>query len=561
MIGAPVGEQALDTMAVDQAFFESTGTKELDPLSRPLFVHTLLALKTVVSAYITAEDPLRFGRDLRCVVASYGLPRREMRFTVIAWPSAELPIEAPSPAVTLLVADESTVVAESLPAPLASALSDPAGGDLSVQGGQRAEAALRAMSFSATPRIVMLARVAPSYQGLRDGWTASEDNGRTTVGNALMPMPHTDWQFAETQTPGLVGQPPVTLRDRVLTLHASPALGWPTAQRTKDFAQAHAHLGNEEVRRNESLSWAGRVRSLSWSANAWELPDNELPLHKREEMEEGAFIAMGQRTALRRRAAFMFCSPPDRLTVLAPPRARAPTPQALAAAFAHSRNSDEMGRSKLAPLLPGQVQITVTGQRPGTMLTQHESILLTWRHSPFDPEFARFGRPAARGPLIARQLRAPRSSALLEETDLGLRRKTFIASDEIEGGSLKPFKLVKGPALVVRYYLAPKQGKSQGDPNSVTLSVDSPQLGWLSNTWDGIIRLIATVPDDLPAHIGLAHIGLIPYQKDADDVPPPFVTLQVADTVVQFAWMTWGPTPINTGGPGAAPNERRLLVE
>lgn len=559
-IATPAAAHAPDTMAVDQAFFESIDTKEPDPLSQPLFVHTLLALKTVVGAYIKAKDPRQFGRDLCCVAASHGLPRREVRFTVIAWPRVEIPIETQSSAVSLLVADESTVVAESLPVLLAAALSESASNELGVQGGQRADAALRALSFSATPRIVMLARVDPSYLQLRDGGSVSEVNGRTTVGNALMPMPHSDWQFVEIQAPGLVGKPPVTLRDRALTLHASPALGWPTAQRMQDFAQAHAHLGDEEIKRNESRSWAGRVRSLAWSAYAWELPDNGLPLQQREEMEEGAFIAMGQRTALRRRAAFMFCSPPDRLAVLAPPRARAPTPQALAAAFAHSRNPDEKGRSKLAPLLPGQVEITVTGQRPGAMFTQHEGILLTWRHQPFDPEFARFGRPAARGPLIARQLRAPRSSALPEDTDLDLRRKTFVASDEIEGGGLKPFKLIKGPAVVVRYILAPKPGESQSVPGSVTLSVDSPQHGWLSNAWDGKVRLIATVPAGLQAHIGLARIGLIPPKKVVE-VPPPCVNLQVADVVVQFAHMTWSNTFEDTGTLCTAPDDRRLFIE
>ncbi len=567
MIGTPAGEDAAATMAVDQALLESA-SEPANPLARPLFPRTLLALATVAQAFAKTLDARRFGQALRCVAPSHDLPRREIRFTVSAWPREGAPIEIPEPAVTLLVADEEAVAAETLPAALSTALSDPASDELSVQGPQRADAALRAFGLSAAPRVVMLARVDASYLTIYDAKPASDNDAeRTAIGDALMPLPHVDWEFAEIAVPGLVGQPSIVLRERTVTIHASPALGWPNEKRTDELARAHARLGAEEVCRSDR-AWAGRARSLAWSAQAWG-PADTTPPHQQalHEMDEAAFIALGQRTAFRRRAAKNFRSPPDRLAVLAPPRARAPTPDSLTAAFEQARVprgaivSDE---SRLAPLLPGQIEITTTGQRPGTMMTQHEGVLLTWRHNAFDPEFARFGRPAARGPLVARQLRAPRSSTLPDDKALALRRRTFIAADETypHSGKLKPFKLVNGPAVVARFDRTSDAGDGEHNPRSVTLKLDAPAFGWLSSAWDGRIRLVAKVPgDDMPARLALARIGLLPPNKNAPMDHPPHVTLQVANTAARFQAMAWGETIDEKGDPAGAGDAKRLLVE
>jgi hypothetical protein len=124
-------------MAVDQAFLESAHEPS-NPLVQPLFPRTLLALATVAKAFAETSDPRRFGQALRCVAPSHDLPRREIRFTVSAWPRDGAPVETPQPAVSLLVADEDSVAAEILPAALAAALSDPASNSLSMQGRSRA---------------------------------------------------------------------------------------------------------------------------------------------------------------------------------------------------------------------------------------------------------------------------------------------------------------------------------------------------------------------------------------------------------------------------------------
>ena len=545
-ITGAAGAESDATMAVDQAFLESA-SEPANPLAAPLFPRTLLALRTVVAAFVRSTDTGRFGRSMRCVAPSQDVPHRETRFTVSAWPRDAVPEQAPLPAVTLLVADERRVSAEILPAALAATLSDPASNALEVQGARRAEAATRAFSLSAAPRVVMLARVDASYLTIREKRFAEPGAERSTIVEPSVPFPHVDWTFAKAASPGLVGQPSAMLRDRSVTIYASPALGWPNAARSGDLARTQARLGDEEVRRNTDRAWAGRVRSLSWPAYAFGL-DPHTPEEKRtrEEALDAAFIAMGQRAAFRRRAARNLRSPPDRLAVLAPPRARAPTVEALMQAFDNARvpAADQSGANKprptrLAPLLPGQVEVTTTGQRPGAMMTQHEGVLLTWQDTPFDPDFARFGRPAARGPLIARQLRAPRSSRLPDDQELEVRRRTFVAGDERDApNKLKLFRLIKGPAVVVRFDRLPDTDPWQ-NPRSVTLTVGAPALGWLSSGWNGAMRLIATVPGDIPARVALARIGLLPRKPDNAMDHRPHATLQVGDAVVRFEKLGW----------------------
>jgi len=568
IVGASQPDSAAATMAVDQAFLESASALD-NQLESPLFPRTLLALRTVAEAFAHAPDAGRFGRAVRCVAPSQDVPHRETRFTVSVWP-IEATLEQAPPAVTLLVADERQVAAEILPIALAATLSDPASNALAPQGAQRAEAALRAFSLSAAPRVVMLARVDTSYLAIHDKPPAANPTAeRTTIVEATAPLPHVDWTFAEPASPGLIGQPSIALRDRDVTIYASSALGWPNERRNWELAQMHARLGDEEVRRNTERAWAGRVRSLSWPAHAFGLDASTLDAAREiEEVANAAFITMGQRVAFRRRAAKNLRSPPDRLGVLAPPRARAPTIDALKAAFGEARipaavTTPAKDRSRLAPILPGQVEVITTGQRPGAMLTQHEGILLTWQGKPFDPVFARFGVPAARGPVIARQLRAPRSSKLPDDAELELRRQTFIAGDERHPATDKPklFKLIKGAAVVARFFRLLDANDHALNPRSVTLTVGTPALGWLSSAWNGRIRLVATVPGGIPARVALARIGLLPPAQNGTMSHLPHVALRVGSAVIRFERMIWGETIDAQDHPTGDPNAKHLLLD
>lgn len=563
---AAVAGSGLRAVAADQAFLDSAGPPA-NPLAAPLFPRTLLTLREVAAGFARAGYGRGFGRAMRCIVPGQDIPHREIRFTVSAWPRDAVPEEVPAPAVTFLVADEEGVEAEIMPPALAASLADPESDALDIQGAERAEAELRASSLSAAPRIVMLARVDASYLTIRDKRPASTPAGaemeRTSTVDVMSIFPHVDWTYATAAGPGLAGQPAIVLRDRSVTIYASPALGWPAETRSGDLAAMQARLGDEEARRNPDRAWAGRARSLSWPARAWGLdPGTQVDARLREEVERAAFIAMGQRPAFRRRATVNLRSPPDRLAVLAPPRARAPTVGALCRALGEfripsldpTRPEDE---SRLAPVLPGQVEVTVTGQRPGAMIIQHEGVLLTRQGEPFDPDFDRFGRPAARGPLIARQLRAPRSSRLPDDQGLDIRRRTFVAGDERDAGALKLIKLFKGPAMIARFD-RPADGLN---PRSVSLAFGSPALGYLNTAWDGRIRLVARVPGDIPARVALAWIGLLPPGQGNVIDPAPYATLQVGTAIATFQRLIWGESIDSQDQPTGVLDARQLVLD
>jgi hypothetical protein len=558
------GGKARTNVAVDQSMLVPK-TLAVPPLSRPLFPRTLLALNAVAKAYgkaLSSNPASSFVRRISCVTArevsleGVRAPG-EVRFTVTVWPANAPPLDPPAPAVTLIVTDAVSVYNEILPAALAAKLVDSTDNQVVLDGKQRADAAMRAFGLSANPRVLVLASVDSSYMTIHDPNSSSR-----------IPPPHVSWLVTTPAQPLMMEQRPHVLRRLADTIYASPALGWPLVPRADETAKAHASLGEEEVRRNEQQAWAGRVRGMAWPAIAWNrsaLADDEiqhdltgapdkaveggyLPVDAAE-MRESAFITTGQRAAFRRRAAKNLRAPPDRLSVLAPPRARAPTIDAIAAAFGQARNPvPEVGkpadRAGLAPMLPGPVEATVTGQRPGIMLTQFEGVLLTSFMVPFDRDFSRFGRPAWRGPLTLRQVRAPRSSALPEITDLGIRRKTYVSMDEIHAPEiLKTFKIVEGPAQLVRFERLPTIDTRS--PHAVTIRMEHPDHGRLSGDWDGRIRLIATVPagpsgPDPAAHKALARIGLLPSQAETRR---PRVELRVGDAIVVFSKMIWGEKP------------------
>jgi hypothetical protein len=620
-----VGGSSQMLIPVDQAILVD------DPVipapGRPLFPRTLLAMKAVADAFGMAllkpnsqhalvspsiSAPL-FTQGISCITVTQ-LPDKQrgtaaappppsdaragdaVRFSVTAWP-ADAPPSDPVPAgVTLIVADERAVRASVLPADLAATLVDPSSDALVADGQQRGDAAMRAFSLSATPRVVLLARIDDSYLTIHgnEGDAVSAVKLDDAIASAVASPPQVFWLPSDVQ-------PAPVARSRLLrkpedTLYASATLGWPRQSgRESDLAKSHVSLDAEEVRRSESLAWAGRARSLAWPAAAWRRAvdptihfdghgntvDGGYEYDAVAEVAASAFIATGQRIAFRRKTAANLRSPPDRLSVMAPPRARAPTVDAMSDAFANARvpvvardpseppdptvppqpvaELDLNFRSGLAPMLPGPLEITVTGQRPGVMLTQHEGLLLTSFVRPFDPDFSRFGRPASRGPLTVRQVRAPRSSALPETPDLTVRRKTFIAADEKDaaGTTLKPFKLVAGPAAVIRY----DRDEGPDSPHGIVLTFADPVGGRLAADWSGKIRLIATVSDSSPvsAAVAMARVGILP-ASDPDALLPR-AELQVGDTVITFDRMVYGGAIDDKETPSDDSNSKRRLID
>ena len=573
------GGKARTMVAVDQVLIVQKPTAP-PPLNRPLFPRTLLALGAVAEAFgktLNGPAAAPFAQRISCVTAR-AVPldgtraAGEIRFAVTAWPANAAPLDPAPPAVTLIVTDESSVQSDILPAALAAPLVDSTSNGIVADGKQRADASMRAFAKSADPRALILASVDSSYLTIRDPQSP------------LVSPPHVSWLVTPPALALMAERRSHVLRKISDTIYASPALGWPLIPRPDEAAKAHASLGKEEVRRNEQQAWAGRTRGMAWPAVAWDrktgiaataqgtIEGNYSPSDAAE-MRDSAFITVGQRIAFRRRAAKNLRAPADRLSVLAPPRARAPTIDAMAAAFGQARNplpndGQPGDRAGLAPMLPGAIETTVTGQRPGALLTQFEGVLLTSFMVPFDKDFSRFGRPAWRGPLTLRQVRAPRSSALPEISDLAIRRKTYLSMDEIDSAKrLKTFKVIEGPAQVVRF-----DRSLTADTRSlhaVTIRVSDPDQGRLSADWDGKIRLIATVPGDLPdpdpaAHVALARIGVLPSPTNQLPSQPdrrPRAELRVGDVVVVFTQIIWRETIDGAGKPTSSAKPKRLMID
>ncbi|MER8607336.1 hypothetical protein NKH48_27125 [Mesorhizobium sp. M1233] len=532
------GEILPHLMAADQTFVVTPKGKkaEDDPplLTRPLMVRTLLALKTIMTSFDKAA-PRDWREGIACVVGRTD-KGRELRLAVGTWPDDGALDEATSPAVAVMVLDRSGVKGETLPEPLAATLVDPAGPGLLADGSERADAMLRALSHSSHPLRVVLARADPSYMTIRLREARGSADGTGPLAEVRALPPHVGWVTIEAP-PAMLAQPQTrVLRARAETVYASAALGWPQAGDEGDLASAQARIGDEQVRRNTTDAWAGRVRSLAWPAKAWAAGTAEM------EMDRAVFIALGQRAALRRQTAHDLRTAPDRVSTIAPPRARAPVAGALRDAFEPARTpllnkeDSEERRSRLAPMLPASLEVTVTGQRPGVFFTQHEGVLMTTAQLPFDSAFDRFGRPAVRGPLIVRQLRAPRSSALPDTEDLALRRRTFVAEDERHQGKLKPFKLMTGPALVTRF-------ESADRTKAVTFRFFSPALGWIGADWDGKLELDSSVPTG-SCREALAEIGLL-VQASAGDTETRRAQLQVGDVAIDMTRMEWSATTEN----------------
>ncbi|MBI2740129.1 MAG: hypothetical protein HYX38_26735 [Rhodospirillales bacterium] len=509
LAGAPIGR----LIVADQAFFVPLDP-QVSPRDRVLFPRTLLAMQTVVAAFSDAPG-LRFADRVACVLPAPS--GGQLRFAVNAWPPDAQEPKA-SPQMTLIVADDSRLWLQALPSALTETLIDPVGQGIAASGAQRADAARRSLSLTARPRFVMLARVDSAYLTIRSAKTAPSI------------APHVAWQRVHLPEPPMVQRRARLLRKREDTAYASPALGWPADDRDTAIAAAQAKLGDEEVRRNEQRAWAGRVRSLAW-------PTLALAGDAEHEFGHAAFLSFGQRIAFRRRAAATMTAPPDRLATLTTARPRAPTADALESALATARLADGGNdRPALAPMLPGPIEVTTTGMRPGVLLTQHDSLLQAMMpEAAFDADFDRFGRPAARGAVIARQVRAPRSAALPELRDLAVRRKTFIAGDEKQDGErLKPFKLIRGPSTVVRF----DRSGAGDNPFSLTLTVVDPESGWLRADWKGPLKLRTRVPSgQASAAIALARIGILPVSGDTRRNI--IAELLVGDCTLSFARLSW----------------------
>jgi hypothetical protein len=472
------------SMPVDQAF---SGIKPAPTnqaiLERPLFLRSLCGLKRVM-AVVPGDRTL----SARTIMATSTRPGRALAITVEI--KTQKLAEQPSGSWELIVLARHGVSAVALP----DRDYDKTSAD------ERRHLGRIAFSCAAEPLSIQLGQI---------------DDPRDAQDMSL----HSQW-LPIALPPQLDPPPqPHALRSRGETLFASPALGWPAAYRSGEAAGFALRLGDERPIQDPQYAWAGRARSLSGPAYGWAGANTP-----QGDTDRAIFLALGRRVLFRRASQSGFRAPPDRALTPIPPRARAPLPAPIQGAIsdnlAKPANMNAPPR-RVAPLLPSQFEIVDTGVRAGVLSMEHDGYILTSGPAGFDPDHDRFGRPADRGPIAFRQVRAPRSSLLpVDETvgettppviDIARRRRTFVAQDELAApGRLKPFKVVRGPAAVLRYIDRDGNRAQQRDEFvSTTIRVIDPNLGRLSARWNGVIELEATSAATEGLATELARVGLL----------------------------------------------------
>ncbi|MGJ5242642.1 hypothetical protein ACQR14_33930 [Bradyrhizobium oligotrophicum] len=268
-------------------------------------------------------------------------------------------------------------------------------------------------------------------------------------------------------------------------VYPSGALGWPSAARIAELSRLAPGIGDEAIVRNEKAGVSGRVRSHAWPPRA---------LGGEASAPDAIFLTMNERPVFERPKLSQLVSQAALHLLPAPPRRRVPLKSDL----------DDVLKTR-APVYPGQVtpvhdalpiippgveHLTV-GQRPGTLYATRDdaTIALTDDAGAFDPQFSRFGRPAAAGPAVLRQGRTPRSSAFPRTNKLPERRRTFVAQDETFGtppsDELSPFRWMAGTAALLR-------DESQISERSLLFRMSTPTGGIIDANWNGRITIDVT---------------------------------------------------------------------
>jgi hypothetical protein len=332
------------------------------------------------------------------------------------------------------------------------------------------------------------------------------------------------------------------------TIYPEPSLGWPELGQLGKAVESSLKVGEEMPIQDSCVAWAGRARRFGGTLVASKGEEILASLSDQTPaiFQTAAFLAVGRRVIFNRNAektnSPTVTAPPDRALTPVPPRARAPLPKVIEAAFAG--DVDKL----VGNFLPGHYEFVSTGVRPGAMVFEHTGVLRTSNASGFDSDHARFGRPAERAPVVWTQGRAPRSTGLPKINDLDLRRRTFIGEnivDAIGQGKtcLRELALLKGSAGVIRYQpSATTDGSNSAFANktvAIFVRVET-QLTELDPDFPrGKIKLVferplPTLPNAnqkkaTPLYGVLGELGFLP----GDNRIPPIYSLTVGDTVVR----------------------------
>lgn len=223
-------------------------------------------------------------------------------------------------------------------------------------------------------------------------------------------------------------------------LYASPALGWPgSVAHAKASDLAMVGVADAPVVSSEAGLTARSAALASGPAIA-------------RDMQIGRYLVTQSRSVFdhgKGYATATLPAPPAKHLALLPPRVRTPLPERRKTALAQLLGAAQ----ETLGLIPPAYGRGYVGARPGTLHSFADALLTDGAEAIRQIDNApEFGRPAILAPVLARQLRTPRSPALPtdEKFDLDLRRRTYVSVPDNEADKDKTVMIRDNAAAMWR---------------------------------------------------------------------------------------------------------------
>ena len=248
-------------------------------------------------------------------------------------------------------------------------------------------------------------------------------------------------------------------------LSPSATLGWPSPVGLTGLQRMAPRLRGELPVLAPQAGFSARFQRFGWPALAARAGQND-QVHAAAPAPEAYYVSFANHVAYDRDTALTFDGPPARHLMPAPVRRRAPVGSSVQGALELLAGAPTATDPVPLPepmLLPGIERVTI-GRRPGVFEVAVASLTIPADEGAFDPDYARFGRPASSGPVAAHQLRTPRSpllpgdadddaiAALTKSSPLAFRRRTYLSeADRDDEGHFTLFKTFAGNVDVMRF--------------------------------------------------------------------------------------------------------------
>ncbi|MDF0495738.1 hypothetical protein [Bradyrhizobium yuanmingense] len=261
-------------------------------------------------------------------------------------------------------------------------------------------------------------------------------------------------------------------------LAPSPSLGWPSAEEIDGLDKLAPRLGAERPVQSAEAGFAARFRQIG------------LPGRTTSAM---SYLGFNHRVVYQRDLNVPFEGPAARHLSPVNTRLRAPIDEALGTP------------ADTGPILPPYFELATVGRRPGVVEVVTAAVTVAVNEKEFDPAHARFGRPATSGPVVAHQLRTPRSPALPDDVaDIGIagnesdvlkfRRRTYLSlADGSRAGDTKPYILRSFGVFAESTDVVRREKNDEHLRVALSLTdvPDAPPAaaGLLGPHWDGLLAI------------------------------------------------------------------------